>query len=102
MSAITARGKQLGSWTRQTSDRDLLPGTLVQTRVCEEWMSKQYWDYSGDAWVELEEGTVAMIVDVNDLNIKFLAKDRIFSIHNCYDDIKTGVPLWCDLINSGK
>jgi hypothetical protein len=78
--------------------RDLLPGTLVQTHVCEGWMSKQYWDCSENEWVELESGTVAMIVDVNEMNIKFLAKDRVFSIHNCYNDQISNAPIWCNVL----
>ena len=92
---ISVSGKQLGTRTSKTRERDLSPGTLVQTRVCEGWMSKQYWDCSENEWVELEPGTVAMIVDVNEMNIKFLAKDRVFSIHNCYNNDETGMPIWC-------
>lgn len=92
---ISASGNQLGERTSRTRLQDLLPGTLVQTRVFDKWMSKQYWDCSENEWVELDIGTVVMIVDVNEMNIKFLAKDRVFSIHNCYNDSKTGVPLWC-------
>jgi len=92
---ISVSGKQLGVRTSRTRRQDLLPGTLVQTHVCEGWMSKQYWDCSENEWVELEPGTVAMIVDVNEMNIKFLAKDRVFSIHNCYNNDEAGMPIWC-------
>ena len=99
---ISVSGNQLGVRTSRTRRQDLLPGTLVQTRVCDKWMSKQYWDCSENEWVGLEPGTVAVILDVNEMHIKFLAKDRVFSIHNCYNIDETGIPVWCDLINSGK
>lgn len=91
---ISVSGNQLGTRTSKTSEQDLSPGTLVQTHVSDKWMSKQYWDATESEWVELNVGTVAMIIDVNEMNIKFLAKDRVFSIHNCYAS-ETGVPLWC-------
>ena len=95
---ISVSGNQLGTRTSQTMEQDLSPGTLVQTRVCEGWMSKQYWDCSENEWVELDVGTVAMIIDVNEMNIKFLAKDRVFSIHNCYNSDEIGTPVWCERV----
>ena len=93
---ITAHGRLLGTATGTTHSMKL--GTLVQTQVCDKWMSKQYWDCTENEWVELEVGTVAMIVDVNAMNIKFLARDRLFSIHNCYHNPETDMPVWCSAL----
>ena len=75
----------------------LKEGQLVITQLNESWQSTKYWDYMANEWVDIKVGSACLILSVNPQKITFTYAGRVYSIHNCYDDIE-GIPVWCSIL----
>ena len=68
---------------------------IVQTKICNDWMSQQFWSITQFCWIEIPVGTVGIVVNVNQQKVELLMNSHVYSIHNCYDDTN-GSTVWCD------
>lgn len=73
-------------------------GQLVVTCVNEKWQSNSYWDCSNLEWVKINSGAPCLIISVDLQKVCFTHQGRLYSIHNCYDDKATGLPVWCSVL----
>ncbi len=72
----------------------LKPGMLVQTTTSKRWQSTQYWNSEKLQWENIPKFSPILIISVDIQKIVFLYDDTLYSIHNCYNNLK-GWPVWC-------